>query len=487
MVASLWFGSRYANSFSAYVKEWRLFADVMNDVGQTLDMLSPWVAGSSSSDHSVGSPMLTAGGGGAKGKASTLWIPVGLQISTPSSLMAPPGVDAGRAAARSTDVDGRPLSTSFSLLWFDTEISLYLLLLAWSAICRAVCGVAAGASKLCTTVHFAGGRGGGKTVKNGPRSSGGGEDESPNKESPCGKTDPGDLATKEGSQETAVTFVGLILGMLFAKMVEDAPAATETTSSTSTATAPPPPSSSTFTFVATWCLFLTFTIAHVICNYRAVRSLNLRFLNRTRAYLLTEAWVRREALSVPRINRRETLAAWWRVNMASDRPRLAESSLVEFRGGSGCHASLVKAHRSSCTAAGTSRTATARFWTACGPAGRWRWAACARNLAFLPEGMDEVDPPPAEGPPSRGASTSSSGSTTTRDWILLQAYFTVCRATILRSAAAENGDGMKEDEEFRAFRESLVENGWQLDDLKLQEGAWRVVSQPTEEMEEFQY
>ncbi|CAD7960715.1 unnamed protein product [Amoebophrya sp. A25] len=44
MVANLLFASAYSQSFSSYVKEWRLFADIANDVGQTLDMLAPWTA-----------------------------------------------------------------------------------------------------------------------------------------------------------------------------------------------------------------------------------------------------------------------------------------------------------------------------------------------------------------------------------------------------------------------------------------------------------
>ena len=43
MVASILFASSCSTLFSIYVKEWRLFADVINDVGQLLDMLSAHV------------------------------------------------------------------------------------------------------------------------------------------------------------------------------------------------------------------------------------------------------------------------------------------------------------------------------------------------------------------------------------------------------------------------------------------------------------
>jgi hypothetical protein len=41
MISSIVFGTLFSVSFGVYIKEWRLFADVINDVAQVLDMLSP--------------------------------------------------------------------------------------------------------------------------------------------------------------------------------------------------------------------------------------------------------------------------------------------------------------------------------------------------------------------------------------------------------------------------------------------------------------
>jgi len=154
MLASIIFASSCSTYFSVYMKEWRLFADVINDIGQLLDMLSALV---------------------------------------PSNV--------------------------------------YLTVLSLSAICKAFCGVAAGATKLCITNHLA------KT------------------------NNAGDLVTKEGTQETAVTLIGLVLGMLCAQGV-----ATNEQHSMA--------------------LFLFLTGLHVWANYRAVYVLHLSSVNPSRSALL---------------------------------------------------------------------------------------------------------------------------------------------------------------------------------------------------------
>ena len=43
MIGSLSFTFVAGSSFDAYLKEWRLFADLINDVGLTIDLLTPLV------------------------------------------------------------------------------------------------------------------------------------------------------------------------------------------------------------------------------------------------------------------------------------------------------------------------------------------------------------------------------------------------------------------------------------------------------------
>ena len=43
MIGSLTFTYVAGSSFDAYLKEWRLFADLINDVGLTIDLLTPMV------------------------------------------------------------------------------------------------------------------------------------------------------------------------------------------------------------------------------------------------------------------------------------------------------------------------------------------------------------------------------------------------------------------------------------------------------------
>lgn len=145
LVFAWWGGTR----FDPDVKSWRLFADLINDVGLTIDMFAP---------------------------------------------LAGP--------------------------WF-------LHVACVGSVCRALCGVAAGSVRSSITAHFA-------------------------------RADNlADVAAKEGSQETAVTLLGLIAGLLFAQTVNRSVA-------------------------AIWVAFVMLTALHVYANYVAVHALQLRTLNRSR-------------------------------------------------------------------------------------------------------------------------------------------------------------------------------------------------------------
>jgi hypothetical protein len=158
MFFSIFFTSTCSIYFGSYIKEWRLFADLINDLALTIDLLTPF---------------------------------------------------------------------------FPRYLHLYILSI--SAICKTMCGISANSTKLCITNHL------------------------------CLQANEADVNAKEGSQETAVCLIGLILGMIMSQFL----------SSSSSS-----PSSSSYI------LFLFLTSLHVYCNYYAVKCLQLQSINRTRGYLL---------------------------------------------------------------------------------------------------------------------------------------------------------------------------------------------------------
>jgi len=105
--------------------------------------------------------------------------------------------------------------------------------------CKAVCGVAAGATRVAISAHFAGGGGG-------------------------SSAHVAEVAAKEGTQETAVTLAGILLGVALAPRLNAS-------------------------LAAQWAAFAALTAVHVAANAAAVRCLALRTLSRTRAALLLRA------------------------------------------------------------------------------------------------------------------------------------------------------------------------------------------------------
>lgn len=159
MFFSIFFTSTCSIYFGSYIKEWRLFADLINDLALTIDLLTPF---------------------------------------------------------------------------FPRYLHLYIL--SVSAICKTMCGISANSTKLCITNHL------------------------------CLHSNEADVNAKEGSQETAVCLIGLILGMIMSHFL---------TSSSSS-------SSSSSSYI----LFVFLTSLHIYCNYYAVKCLQLQSINRTRGYLL---------------------------------------------------------------------------------------------------------------------------------------------------------------------------------------------------------
>ncbi|KAF4035252.1 Vitamin B6 photo-protection and homoeostasis [Phytophthora infestans] len=158
MIGGLTFAYFVGPKFDVNVKRWRLFADVVNDVGLTLDMVAPYF------------PTLV------------------------------------------------------------TEV------LCVSSVCKAMCGVAAGATRSSLMTHFA------------------------------KRDNMADCAAKEGSQETAVKLFGLMFGMYFANAVNSSPH-------------------------AVWMAFVVLTLVHVYANYNAVSCLCIPTVNCSRGLILVQRFL----------------------------------------------------------------------------------------------------------------------------------------------------------------------------------------------------
>ena len=159
MIGGLLFSYISSSHFDSHVKEFRLLADIANDIGLFLDMITPYV-------------------------------------------------------------------DRWKVIYF-TSIS---------TLCRVLCGMAAGASKGAITEHFS-------------------------------KNNIADLNAKEGTQETIVSIVGMMLGVSLANYIKTI----ETTKGEKEA------------FMVTWIIFCLLTFIHIFVNYIGVYNLRLRTLNRSRA------------------------------------------------------------------------------------------------------------------------------------------------------------------------------------------------------------
>lgn len=135
MLGSVLFASWGGRRFDVNVKTWRLFADVINDIGLTLELLSPLFG------------------------------------------------------------------------------AYFIYVAVLGSICKSLCGVAAGATRAVITAHFA------------------------------AEHNIADVAAKENAQETAVTLLGLISGLLCAKILNA-------------------------NMLRIWIAFFGLTALHVVANYR---------------------------------------------------------------------------------------------------------------------------------------------------------------------------------------------------------------------------
>ncbi|KAK7920919.1 hypothetical protein PG985_008941 [Apiospora marii] len=115
-----------------------------------------------------------------------------------------------------------------------------IMALCAAGILRSLCGVAAGAAKASLSAHFA---------KNGNLA---------------------ELNAKDGSQETVITLMGMLAGTLLVRMVEGRKA------------------------VLCWMLILVGI--HLWTNYQAVRSVQMRTLNRQRATIVVDEYLKTDAI-----------------------------------------------------------------------------------------------------------------------------------------------------------------------------------------------
>ncbi|KAK3385832.1 vitamin B6 photo-protection and homoeostasis-domain-containing protein [Podospora didyma] len=131
-----------------------------------------------------------------------------------------------------------------------------------AGVLRSLCGVAANASKASLSAHFA----------------------------LTGNL--AELNAKEASQETVVSLLGMLVGSLVVRMVEDKQ--------------------------VVWMLMMVLSGVHLLMNYRAVRCVEMRTLNRQRATLVFRAWLDHSAVLTPvQVARRESILRKGRGNLAS--------------------------------------------------------------------------------------------------------------------------------------------------------------------------
>ena len=131
-----------------------------------------------------------------------------------------------------------------------------------ASILRSLCGVAANASKASLSVHFA------------------------------KMSNLAELNAKEASQETVISLLGMLTGTLVVKIVTDKQ--------------------------AVWLLMMFLVGVHLMMNYRAVRSVKMRSLNRQRATMVFREWLEHNTIMTPaQVNARESILRNGRGSLSS--------------------------------------------------------------------------------------------------------------------------------------------------------------------------
>eukprot|EP00842_Homolaphlyctis_polyrhiza_P001723 jgi/Hompol1/2551/HPOL_006073-RA len=134
--------------------------------------------------------------------------------------------------------------------------ALSLMLVCTAAVLRSLCGVAGGATKAALSQHFA------------------------------IRDNMADLNAKDGSQETLISLVGMLIGSQVLRTVSDAG------------------------MLTVWIVFATFTLLHLYCNYRAVRAIVIPVLNEQRAFRVISEYIESGSTTVltpKQVSARESL------------------------------------------------------------------------------------------------------------------------------------------------------------------------------------
>ncbi|KAH9908197.1 vitamin B6 photo-protection and homoeostasis-domain-containing protein [Xylariomycetidae sp. FL2044] len=186
-----------------------------------------------------------------------------------------------------------------------------VLALCASGVLRALCGVAGGAAKASLSAHFASASSSSSSSSSSPYSDshkgkgdGDGDDGGGGGRGGGEKGSLAELSAKDGSQETVVSLLGMLCGSLFVGRVSGR--------------------------AAVWSWMAVLLALHLWTNYRAVRAVQLRTLNRQRATLLLDAYGR-HATGVCRVLRPDEVAAaegilFWPARLRPARPAIAFAS-----------------------------------------------------------------------------------------------------------------------------------------------------------------
>ncbi|KAI1084921.1 DUF647-domain-containing protein [Whalleya microplaca] len=156
-----------------------------------------------------------------------------------------------------------------------------VLALCASGVLRALCGVSGGAAKASLSAHFA--RGGNLA----------------------------ELNAKDGSQETVISLLGMLAGSVFVQFVHGT--------------------------AAVWAWMAALLAVHLWTNLQAVRAVQMRTLNRQRAIVVLDEWIRSGVILGPdRVASRERILRWKGPNTAfadtfPAADEISSGTLREFR------------------------------------------------------------------------------------------------------------------------------------------------------------
>lgn len=263
-LTTILFASHAAPRISADVKYYRFLADIVNDAAFVLDLLAPSLPPSlpdlirSFSEINQSWKLLLA-------------FTVCMVCCSYAVSYYVKGVNARWWQSPSL-VPWAMSVIVVGLLWLDYGSHSWLLIghapsprvvaLCLSSVLRAVCGVAGGSSKAVLSAHFA---------RNNPENI-------------------GDLNAKDSSQETVIGLIGMWFGGVVVSRVEGR--------------------------MATWCWMIGLLGTHLWCNWKAVRSVRLRGLNRERAGLVCKEVVEQEPgwekrIGIEEVGEKESVLGLW--------------------------------------------------------------------------------------------------------------------------------------------------------------------------------